>query len=181
MIGGAADEHAQDVRRRRKIVAAGPVADALDRHRRDRTERGGVRRHDQRAGRRHELLLDRTAVNRRVAQQLHRRGCWYRKMPVCTVHHAAADVERGRDDPVGAKPLEREHRADDVDDRVEGADLVKMHFLDRHVVNRGFDVREPLKQRLRSIAARRRQRRLVDQLEDARQMPVRMCARAPLP
>ena len=66
-------------------------------------------------------------------------------------------------DPIGAEPLEREHRADDVDDRVEGADFVKVDLLDRHLVNRGFRLREPLEERLRAVAPRRRERRLVDQ------------------
>ena len=51
-------------------------------------------------------------------------------MPVRRMHHPAADVQRRADDAIGAEPLEREHRADDVDDRVERADLVQMHLLD---------------------------------------------------
>ena len=52
-----ADQHAQHVRRHRIVAIAGAVADALDRHRRDRAERRSVGRGDQRAGRRHQLLL----------------------------------------------------------------------------------------------------------------------------
>ena len=40
------------------------------------------------------------------------------------------------DDAVGAEPLEREHGADDVDDRVERADFVQVHLLDRHLMDR---------------------------------------------
>ena len=67
--------------------------------------------------------------------------------------HSAADVERRADDRVGAEPLQPEHRADDVDDRVEGADFVEMHLLDRHLVNRRLGVRQPLEQRLRAVAS----------------------------
>ena len=44
------------------------------------------------------------------------------------VHHAAADVQRRAHDAIGAEPFEREHGADDVDDRVERADLVQVHL-----------------------------------------------------
>ena len=50
-------------------------------------------------------------------------------------------------------PFEGEHRADDVDDRVERADLVQVHLLDRHLMDRGFGLGQPLKQRLRAVAA----------------------------
>ena len=40
----------------------------------------------------------------------------------------------------------REHGADDVDDRVERADLVQVHLLHRHLVDRGFGLGEPLEQ-----------------------------------
>ena len=58
----------------------------------------------------------------------------------------AADVQRRHDDPVGAEPFDREHRADDVDDGIEGADLVQVHPLDRHLVDGGLGLGEPLEQ-----------------------------------
>ena len=56
------------------------------------------------------------------------------------------DVQRRHDDVVGAEPLHPEHGADDVDDRVERADLVQVDALDRHVVNRGLGLGQPLEQ-----------------------------------
>jgi hypothetical protein len=44
--------------------------------------------------------------------------------------HAAADVQRRGDDMVDPQPLQREDGADDVDDRVEGADLVQVDLVD---------------------------------------------------
>ncbi len=82
------------------------------------------------------------------------------------VHHSAAHVERRAHDVVGARPLEREHDADDVDDRVERADLVKVNLLHRHLVDGGLGLGQPLKHALRAIPAARRQRGLVDQFED---------------
>ena len=45
-----------------------------------------------------------------------------------------------------AEPLEREHGADDVDDRIERADLVQVDPLDRRAVDRGLRLRQPLEQ-----------------------------------
>ena len=52
------------------------------------------------------------------------------------VDHSAADVERRADDALGAEPLEPEHDANDVDDRIEGADFVEVDTVDGHLVNR---------------------------------------------
>ena len=168
-----ADQHAQHVRRRRIVAVAGAVADALDRHRRNRAERRGVGRHDQRAGRRHELLLHRAAVDRRVAEQPHRRRRRHRKhavrrAPPCRRRRSAAS-RRSRSAPTHSM---REHGADDVDDRVEGADLVQVHLLDRHLVDGRLGLRRAAGTSPSRDRARRRQRRAVDHLEDLRQVTV---------
>ena len=168
----AADDDAQDVGRGWRVATAGAVADVLDRHARDRTERRRVRRDNQRARRRDEFLLHRAAIDRRIAQQLHRGRRGHREVSVDGIHHAAADVERGRDDPLGAEPFHAEHRADDVDDRVERAHFVEMHFLHRHLMNLSLRLGEALKHLLGAIARGRRQRGPVDQFEDSRQVPV---------
>ena len=90
------------------------------------------------------------------------------------VDHAAAHIERRREDPIGAEPFQRKHRSDDVDNGIERADLVQVDLFDRHVMNRCFDFREPLKHRLRAFAAGGRERRLVVQAEDLRQRAMRM-------
>ena len=169
-----ADQHAQHVRRHRIVPIAGAVADPLDRHRRDRAVGRSVGGGDQRAGRRHHLLLHLAAVDGRGAENLHRRRRRHRKHAVRGVHHPAADIQRRADDPVGAGPLHREHRADDVDDGVEGAHLVQVDLLHRHLMNRRLGFPEPLKHRLRLIAPFRRQRRAVDHREDLWQMTMRV-------
>ncbi len=90
------------------------------------------------------------------------------------LHHSATNIERRRHDAVGAEPLQGVHGADDVDDGVEGADFMEVDLLDRHVVNRGLGFRQALEQCLRAIASGRRQCRLVDQLEDPGEVPMRM-------
>ena len=82
-----------------------------------------------------------SAVDRHAGQQPDRGRRRHRKHAVGAAHRSAADVQRRRDHVVDAEPLERVHRADDVDDRVERADLVQMHPLDRRVVDGGFGLR----------------------------------------
>ena len=52
--------------------------------------------------------------------------------------HAGAVGDRGREHLVDVEHLERGRGADDVDDGVEGADLVEMHLLGRAAVNPSF-------------------------------------------
>ncbi len=77
-------------------------------------------------------------------------------------HRAAADVERRRDDPVGAEPFHREHGADDVDDRVDGANLVQMDAVEGHLVNCRFGFGEPMEQSNGTRLPGRRQCRTAD-------------------
>ena len=65
-----------------------------------------------------------------------------------------------------AEPLEAVHGADDVDDRVERADLVQVDLLDRHAVDRGLRLGEPLEQLHRAVLALGRQRRALDEPRD---------------
>ena len=94
---------------------------------------------------------------------------------------AAADVERRRDDPVGPQLLQREHGTDDVDDRIEGTDLVQMHPVERCPVNAGLDLAQAVKQLLGARLPLAAQRRAVDEPTDLGQaavmavMPLLMC------
>ena len=143
-----ADEHAQHVRRVRQVAIAGAVADAVDRHRRHGTERRRIARDQQRAGRRHEFALNAGGIYRRPAEQLHGGRRRNRKVAVRRLHHAAADVQRRADDAIGTEPLHRKDGADDVDDRVERADLVQMNLLDRNLVDGRFGLAKTMKQLL---------------------------------
>ena len=148
----AADEDAQDVWSRREVPLAGSVSHRIERHRGNRSERRGVGRHDERAGRRHELFLHCAAVDWRLAQQLHRGRRRNGEQAVRRIHHAAADVERRRDNSIDAEPFQREDGADDVDNGVERADFVKVHLADGHLVDGGLRFAKTLKERLRPVA-----------------------------
>ena len=156
------------------VAVASAVADLAIRHRRQRTERSRVARHEQRAGRRHQLRRA-VAVDRDAGEQPRRRRRRHGKHAVRAVHRAATDVERRRDHVVDAEPLEGVHRSDDVDDRVEGADLVEMDLLDRRVVDRRFGLGQPLEQmRLRRSCPSADSADRRDRGDDVRQVMMRM-------
>jgi len=51
---------------------------------------------------------------------------------------AAADVQGGAGEFFDAEGVKADAGANDVHDGVNGADFVKMNFLERHVVDSGF-------------------------------------------
>ena len=53
-------------------------------------------------------------------------------------HSAATDVQRRADDLVNSKGLGANGCTDDIDDRVDRANLVEVDLFDGHVVNLGF-------------------------------------------
>ena len=88
------------------------------------------------------------------------------------MHRAAPDIQRRTHDAVRRKPFHRKHDTDDIDDRVEGTDLVQVHLLDRHLMDRGFCLRQTLKHRLRPGATGDRETGAVDQRKDLAQAAV---------
>ncbi len=72
------------------------------------------------------------------------------------------------------KPLEPEHRADNVDNRIERTDFVQVDLFDGHLMDRGFGLGQALKEGFRPIAAGKRESGAIDQREDLRQAAVRM-------
>ena len=51
------------------------------------------------------------------------------------LERARSDVQRRRDDTLDLQAVERDAGADDVDDRINRADFVKLNRLDRDVVD----------------------------------------------
>jgi hypothetical protein len=76
--------------------------------------------------------------------------------------HATADVERRADDTLGAEPLQAEHDANDVDDRIQSANLVEMDAIDWHLVYRSLGLGQSQEKELCLVAASLRKRGLVD-------------------
>ena len=78
--------------------------------------------------------------------------------------HESAPHRQRRADDFRAEVFDRRRRADDVDDRVDRADLVEMHVVLRHAMHVGLGLREPFERKKRARACRRVERRLVEHL-----------------
>ena len=85
---------------------------------------------------------------------------------------SAAHIERRGNDAIDAQRLERVHRPNDVDNRVERADFVKVNTLDGRTVNGGLCLRQSVEQSLRSLLPSRGERRTVNQTRNLREGPM---------
>ena len=119
--------------KRRRILAcsgssrrAGAQADRLDRQGRQRTEPLDDGRQDRGAGGRGQLHLDHRLGQRNASEQLGRGGRGQRHPAVGRLDPAAARRDRAGLEAIDAQQVEPDRRADDVDDRVDRADFVKM-------------------------------------------------------
>ena len=90
---------------------------------------------------------------RRTAQQLDDSRRRVREQAVSGAHHPYAVGHGARMHFVDAEELERCARADDVDDRVEAADLVEVHLLGGTAVEMAFGLRERIEGSERRVAA----------------------------
>ena len=147
IVPDLADQKTEHIRMLGKVLVARAISDLVHPHLRQRAEARRVLRDQQGAGGRHQLGRDAAAHRsaRPSAARRCRRG--HRQHAVRAPHRSAADVDRRGHDVVGAEPLHAKDGADDVDDRVEGADLVQVHSIDRHLVDRGLRFGQPLEQR----------------------------------
>jgi hypothetical protein len=75
-------------------------------------------------------------------QQRDDRRRWIGYEPVRGSHHAATDRDGAGVDGVDIEQMECGARPDDVDDRVDGTDLVEVHLHRRHAVQLTFDFGE---------------------------------------
>ena len=85
----------------------------------------------------------------------------------------AADVEQRGDHSVSAEPLHAVDHADDIDDRVERAYFVEINLLDRHAVDRGLSLAEPVEQVNRAILPFTSRGRAFDEAGDGLQAVMR--------
>ena len=137
-----ADVETHDVRHL-KLPCARTVGDAL------RQKLGGhmlgrfcERGEDSGARRRRQLLLRASVIRREKAQQLRRRRRGHHHETVLRVHGAAARIDGRDEDLLDFEIVEADRRADDIDDGIDGADLVEMHVLERHAVHLALRLRE---------------------------------------
>ena len=77
---------------------------------------------------------------------------------------------RRADDSLDAQQIEPDRRADDVGDRIDGADFVEVHLLDRRAVHLRLGLGQLLKDSLGQLSLPRRERAAVDHRRDVVQM-----------
>ena len=98
-------------------------------------------------------------------------------MPVSRMHHPAADVHGRADDAIGVEPFDCEYRTDDVDDRVERADLMQVNLFEGNLMDGRFVFAESMEELLGACLRDCREVRTVDERVDLRQAAVRMVMR----
>src|SRR5581483_9735014 len=163
---GLAHQDAEDVREL-EPMGPGAVADGLNAHRRDLTESVGRRRQDRRARRGHELHRNPLRVQGRPAQQLQHGRCGDGERAVLRTRHPETRGDLGREDPLDPELRERERRAGDVHDRIDGPDLVKGHEIDLLAVHSGLRLRQSQEDALRESESLRRKAGGIEQRADA--------------
>ena len=140
-----ADDRAQHVRPVGEVVAARAVARAVDLQGRQRVDALGDVRENRRAGRREQLRVDWTTLQRpvRAGGDLDdgRRG--NREPPVGHLLGPVAGRKRRRDDPFDVEIVQEQRDADDVRDGVVRADLVEVRRFEVGVVDGRFGLAEP--------------------------------------
>src|SRR5438046_2725000 len=91
--------------------------------------------------------------------------------------HPATHAQRGRNELVDAQQLKTDCRSAHIDDSIDGADFVKMNFLDWLVVNATFSLSQPGENLCRPVPNTPVQPRIVNNLENVAEVPVRVLGR----
>jgi hypothetical protein len=85
---------------------------------------------------------------------------------VLRLDRAAPERDRTRRDARDAEPVQRDRGAREIDDRVDRADLVKVHLRDRRPVHARLRARERLEARERALAHRVGELRALEHADD---------------
>jgi hypothetical protein len=93
---------------------------------------------DCRAGRRDAFARNTVVVPVEALQDRGRRGRRHRQKPVRGAHEAGAARQRGHSPNRAGKGGGDAAGADNVEERIPVGDLVEMHRLHRHAMDRGF-------------------------------------------
>src|SRR5262245_60575814 len=91
--------------------------------------------------------------------------------------HAKADPQRRRDKGLDAEQIKTDGSATDIDDRVNSAHFMKVNLLNRLVVHARFSFGQPGKNQCGAILYCLLELRLVNDLENVAEMPVRVLVR----
>ena len=103
------------------------------------------------ASRRYHLGRTVAELDRKSRQQLGGRWRRYGDEAVLRARESVAHRQRRNQDLADAKLIESPCRADDIDDRIDGADFVKVNLVGRGVVNLGLGLGERFEYRDRAM------------------------------
>ncbi len=129
------------------------------------------------AGRRRQLALDHRLGQRDASEQFGRRRSGQRHPAVSRLDPAATGRHRAGLEPVDAQQIEPHRRADDVDDRVDRADLVEMDLRQIDPVDLRLGLAELEEDPLGQILLAGRQDALVDDRFDVVQVAMDVLVR----
>ncbi len=149
-----ADDHLHDVGSSGGVGAAGAVADRRHRHRRQRPERRGEGGEGGDTGRRRQLevRVDADGGHRPPGEQGSDGRRRVRQGAVGGGDRPRPDGDRSGDHLVDRQRLEGGGDADDVDDGVDGADLVELDIVGIDAVDRALGLGERVEHRLGTAA-----------------------------
>ena len=173
-VFGFAEQDAQHVGVVREIVVAGAVADARDPHGRHHAE--GLAPVWSTTAAPVGVVSSTAGPRRRPAfgQQARGGGRGHGQHAVLGLDGAAADVDGRADDGGDAQLVEGHAGADDVGDGIGRADFVEVDLLDGNLVDGGFGLAQTLEHGGGVLFDAIGQSRLVDHLQDVREMAVRL-------
>ncbi len=169
------DEESQQVGALWKILGPRAVADRLDGHLGQRPKAVDERFQNGRASRRRQFGIDRHVDERHAFEQFGgaRRGHGADAMG--DRHLPASGRNAAGDDLIGAQHVKADGCSDDIDDRIDGPDFVKVNFVHSHAVHASLGGGHGAKDPQGQIALGRRQTAcLVDQGLNVGQVTMRV-------
>ena len=171
--GGRADEDSQHVGPFRKRLRSTAAADGFDRHRGHRAETVCQSLRDRGTCRRRQFRLDRNVGKRNTLENLRRAGCRNRTNPVINFDEPTPCWNRVADDSINSQQVKCDGHADDIDDRINRPDFVKVDFLNRRSMHAGFGFGHSQKHLQRQMLLRRGQASgLFDDATDVGEVPM---------
>lgn len=141
---GLSDDDSQDIGEIVGIAGTGAVADFGNGHGGHRAIGRSEMGQDGRGGGREQLEIARAGQHGGpgLAEQFGRRGGGNGQNAVGAADGSGADGKRGTENLLDLEGIEANAGGDNIDDRIDGADLVEMNLIDGFVVDGGLDPAE---------------------------------------
>jgi len=171
ILGSVPENSTQDIRTVRSVSRARSIADALDRELRHGSECRRKLRKQAGSGGSDEFhwLVD--LAQRDTGENLERGGSGQGKAAMRAVNEACALEKPGCADFRCAERFQCDTKGYDIDDRIHGSDLVKMHLVWRHSMDLAFRMRDSSEDRHRTSFYEGRKLARLDACANRRKCP----------